>query len=137
MDVPFRAWHSRQMRRRRPIRQLLLTIALSQVFAIQGLLLVTAGALATSATADAGGIGLICSGAPFQGDRDTSPLDQTEHHDCLGACLLSRAAGEPPVIHFVFWLPARHTRSDIPQEPALSPISRAAAFLARAPPMLT
>jgi len=126
------------MRRRRSIRQLLLTIALSQILAIQGLLLVTAGALATSATADADGVGLICSGAPFQGDRDTSPPGQTGHHDCLGACLLSRAAGEPPpVIHFVFSPPTRHERSDIPQEPALSTISRAAAFLARAPPMLT
>ena len=121
---------------RRSIHQLLLILALSQVLAIQGLLLVTAGGLAAARTAGAAGIGPICSGAPTINDKNTDLPGQTEHHDCLGGCLLNRAVGGPPIAGFVLALLPRHELSDLPQEPALSKISRAAAFLARAPPML-
>lgn len=136
VDVQPRAWHSRQMRRRRSVRQLLLTIALSHVLAIQGLLLAAGGSQALAGMSGEG-VGLICSGAGPANDDGTSPSGQNRHRDCLSACVSAPTSGEPPAIGVSFSFLARYGRSDILQETTLPPISQARAFLARAPPILT
>lgn len=137
MDLPVRPWHSGPMRHRHPVRQLLLAIVLSHVLAIQGLLLAASGGLAFAA-ASAGGLTLLCSGAtPANDDGTGSPLDQSKHRDCLDACLSARTSGESPQTSAILPLSAANERSDAPQEASLAAVSRARAFLARAPPNLT
>lgn len=136
VDVQPRAWHSRQMRRRRSIRQLLLTIALSHVLAIQGLLLAAGGSLALAGMSGEG-IGLICSGAAPANDDGTGPSGQNRHPDCLSACLSAPTSGEPPALGVSFTFCARYGRPDVLQETTLPARSQARAFLARAPPTLT
>lgn len=137
VDLQTWAWHSRRMRHRRSIRQLLLTIALSHVLAIQGLLLAASGSLAL-ADASGEGASFICSGAASANDNadGTAPLGQTKHRDCLSACLSAPAAGEPPATGTAFTRPAHESRSHILQDMSLPVISQARAFLARAPPAL-
>lgn len=125
------------MRHRRSIRQLLLTIALSHVLAIQGLLLAASGSLALGGMSGEG-IAFICSSAASANDNEdgTGPLGQAKHRDCLSACLSAPASSEPPAIDVVFTRSARYRRAHVLQDVTLPPISQARAFLARAPPVL-
>jgi hypothetical protein len=134
MDVPLRAWHSRQMRRR-PIRQLLLTVVLSHVLAIQGLLLAVSGGLAAAGTAG-GGIGAICSAASTN-DDGPNPSGQSGYHDCLSACVANQVSGEPPANTALPTHPMLDGGRSVPQQTTLPVYSQTNGFLARAPPMLT
>lgn len=124
-------WH------RHSIRQLLLTIALSQVLAIQGLLLAVSGSLAVAGVASER-FGAICANAvPANGDG-TNPPGQNRHQDCLSACLSSPISGEPPPRAAAFLTPPAPAELwSTPQQTPLLGIAPARAFLARAPPMLT
>lgn len=123
------------MRGRCSLRKLLLTIVLSHVLAIQGLLLAASGGLAIGNNIG-DGITEICSGAAFANGQGTDPGGQNKHQDCLSACLSNRASGEPPTATAFLPLPAVYESWPVPQDAYLSPISEARAFLARAPPVL-
>lgn len=137
MDVPSRAWHSREMRDRCSVRRLLLTIVLSQVLAIQGLLLAWSGTLAFAS--GAGGLGTICSGAAPASLNDSggAPLVPRAGHDCLSACLMSHTTGGPLNEGVSLALPTLYACSVGSRETALTFILREPVFLARAPPTLT
>lgn len=135
MDVPLRAWHSRQMRRC-PIRQFLLTVVLSHVLAIQGLLLAVSGGLAAAGTAG-GGIGAICSAAASTNDDAPNPSGQSGYHDCLSACVANQVSGEPPANTVLPTHPMLDGGGSVLQQTTLPVYSQTNGFLARAPPMLT
>lgn len=126
------------MRDRYSVRRLLLTIVLSQVLVIQGLLLAWSGTLAIVGGA-AGGLSAVCYGAASANlNVDGSPLKSDTHRDCRSACLMGHVAGEPSddrvlsLARFTTYQPFLVLR-----ETALLAILRKPAFLARAPPMLT
>jgi len=123
-------WH------RHSIRQLLLTIALSQVLAIQGLLLAVSGSLAVAAGAGKG-IGAICASVAPANDGNTNPLGLDRHQDCLSACLSGRTSGEPPSATVSLTPPVHYGRWLSLPELTLLAFAQDMAFLARAPPMLT
>ena len=124
------------MRYRRSTRQLLLTIALSQVLAVQGLLLAASGSLAVVGTASEGA-GAICANAVPPNSDGTNPPGQNRHPDCPSACLSGPISGEPPsAVAFLTPLVPQGLWSAIQATPLLG-IALARAFLARAPPMLT
>lgn len=138
MDVPSRAWHSREMCNRHSVRRLLLTIVLSQVLVIQGLLLAWSGTLAFAG--GAGSLGTICSGggAPASSNDDGSgPFAPRADHDCLSACLMSHTAGAPLREGGSLTLPTVYAHSAVSRETTLTAILREPVFLARAPPTLT
>lgn len=136
VDVPSPAWHSPGMRHRRSTRQLLLTIALSQILAIQGLLLAVGGGLA-AAGAGSDAVGTICANAaPVSGDGTSLP-GQDRHQDCLSACLSGPISGEPPREAAVLTPLLPQGGRSVPEETPLLGIAQARAFLARAPPKLT
>lgn len=137
MDVPFRAWHSREMRDRCSVRRLLLTIVLSQILAIQGLLLAWSGTLAFAG--GAGGVATICSGAAATSLNDSGdvPLVPRLGHDCLSACLMSHATGEALSEGAPLALLTVYARSAVSGETPLTAILRKPVFLARAPPTVT
>lgn len=123
------------MRGRRSLRKLLLTIVLSHVLAIHGLLLAASGGLAIG-RGIGDGIPEICSGAAFANGQGTDPGGQNKYHDCLSACLSSRASGEPPANLAFLTLHAVYGPWPVPGDAYLPIISQARAFLARAPPVL-
>ena len=123
-------WH------RHSIRQLLLTIVLSQVLAIQGLLLAVSGSLAV-AGAGSVGVGAICANAALPNGGWNDPLGPDRHQDCLSACLSGRTSGEAPSPAAFLAPPVPHECWSASQGMTLLAISQARAFLARAPPMLT
>lgn len=137
VDVPSLAWHSRQMLHRSPVRQLLLTIVLSQVLVIQGLLLTWGGTLAIAG--GTGGLGAICYGAKLQSDGETErgPREHGPHHDCLSACLMNHTTAPPPDKGISQASPTLYAPPAVSRETALIAILREPVFLARAPPMLT
>ena len=137
VDVPSRAWHSREMRDRYSVRQLLLTMVLSQILAIQGLLLAWSGTLAFAG--GAGGLGPICSGAASASLNDSggAPLVPRAGPDCLSACLMSHTTGTPSDEGASLALPTLYACSAVPRKTTLTVILREPVFLARAPPMLT
>ena len=134
VDVPSRAWHSREMRDRYSVRRLLLTIVLSQVLAIQGLLLAWSGTLAFAG--GAGGLGPICSGAASASLNDSggAPLVPRTGSDCLSACLMSHTPSDEGVSLVI---PTLYACSAVSRETPLTVILREPVFLARAPPTLT
>lgn len=134
VDVPSRAWHSREMRDRYSVRRLLLTIVLSQVLV---LILAWSGTLAFAGSA--GGLGTICSGAApaISKDDGSGPLAPRADHDCLSACLMSHTTGTPSDEGASLALPTLYACSAVPRKTTLTVILREPVFLARAPPMLT
>lgn len=120
---------------RRPIRELLLTVVVSHVLAIQGLLLAVSSGLAIADMANQD-ISAICSVATSANDEAPNPPGQRQHQACLSACLSGPSSGEPPV-SAVFLMPgALSGFVPVAQQTILPAISKARAFLARAPPML-
>lgn len=124
------------MRNRHSFCRLLLTIVLSQVLVIQGLLLAWSGTLAFAG--GAGSLGTICSGAAPASQNDTggAPLVPRAGHDCLSACLISHTAGAPLGEEGSLTLPTVYAHSAISHETTLTAILREPVFLARAPPKL-
>ena len=126
------------MRDRYPFRRLLLTIVLSQILAIQGLLLAWSGTLAFAG--GAGSLGTICSGggAPASlnddGSRQLAPIAD---HDCLSACLTGHTTGMLSDQGIPLALATIYARSVVARETTLTVVLREPAFLARAPPMLS
>ena len=123
------------MRNRHSFSRLLLTIVLSQVLVIQGLLLAWSGTLAFGA----GSLGTICSGAAPTSLNDSggAPLVPRAGHDCLSACPMSHTAGVPPGEGGSLTLPTVYAHSAVSRETTLTAILREPVFLARAPPTLT
>lgn len=136
MDVPCWPWHSRAMRERYPFRRLLLTLVLSQVLVIQGLLLAWSGTLAFAG--GAGGLGTICSGAAPASPNDdgSGPLAPKADHDCLSACLMNHTTALPSDDRLWLALPTFYALSAVSRETTLAAILRDQVFLARAPPRL-
>ena len=124
------------MRYRRSTRQLLLTIALSQVLAVQGLLLAASGGLAVAGTASEG-IGAICASAATADGDGTNPPGQDRHRDCLSACLSGPTSGEPPSAAAFLTPSVPQGLWSVPRETPRLDVAQARAFLARAPPKLT
>lgn len=125
------------MRDRHSIRRLLLTIVLSQVLVIQGLLLAWSGTLAIGGGA-AGNWNAICYSAASVNPNADGPVRPNPHHDCRSACLMGHAAGEPSddriisLARFTTYAPfLAGCQTTLPA------IFRKPVFLARAPPMLT
>jgi hypothetical protein len=125
------------MRDRCSVRQLLLTIVLSQVLVIQGLLLAWSSTLLFAG--GAGGLGTICSGSAPANLNDSGgvPLVPIAGHDCLSACLMSHSTGALLNEGSSLALPTRYARSTVSREKALTVLLREPVFLARAPPTLT
>lgn len=125
------------MRDRYPFRRLLLTIVLSQVLVIQGLLLAWSGTVAFAG--GAGSLGTICSGGTSASSNDdgSAPLAPRADHDCLSACLMSHTTGGPSGEGGSLTLPTVYAHSAVSRETTLTAILREPVFLARAPPTLT
>lgn len=136
MDVPCWAWHSRAMRERYPFRRLLLTLVLSQVLVIQGLLLAWSGTLAF--VGGAGGLGTICSGAApaSLNDDGSGPLAPKVGHDCLSACLMNHTTALLSDDRLWLTLPTIYALSAVSRQTTLTVVLREPGFLARAPPRL-
>jgi hypothetical protein len=122
------------------VRRLLLTIVLSQVLVIQGLLLAWSGSLAIAGS-QRGEFGAICYGAvsvKHSPDETRWPLKQGPHHDCLSACLMSHTEAGLTDNSLSLAIPTVYARFLVGEETTLAAILREPVFLARAPPpMLT
>lgn len=112
-------------------------MVLSQILAIQGLLLAWSGTLAFAG--GAGGLGTICSGAASASLNDSggAPLVPRADHDCLSACLMSHTAGAPSDEGVSLALPTLYACSAVSREALLTVILREPIFLARGPPTLS
>ncbi len=123
---------------RHSVCRLLLTIVLSQVLVIQGLLLAWSGTLEIGGGA-AGGSSAVCYGLAASGNPNADgPLGPNTHHDCRSACLMGHVAGKPSDDRD--FSPARLTTYApfLAERQATLPTNfRKPVFLARAPPMLT
>lgn len=128
------------MTARYSLRRLLVALALSQVLALQALLLSWGGALATAGEFAGGGFGVLCSSLLESGGAaGTEPPVQppVPHKDCFDACLIGQALIKPPDSASLFVEPAVYAEVSVVAETSPRERSGMRAFLARAPPMLT
>lgn len=127
------------MSKRCSLRQLCLTVLLSQALAFQALVFAWSGAQATAAIAPAGPLAVLCNAALSNnniGETVPGPMVPGTHHDCLSVCAAGAVGIEPPDRALPL---ARSASSDsvlIERDVGLLAISHRQVFLARAPPKL-
>lgn len=138
VDASIAAWHSRWMRNRYSTHRLAWCLVLSQVLALQAMILAWSGTQAI-AGGPAGVFGVVCYGAAS--DREAGgtepPIKPAGHQDCLGACVAGHAAAASPGQPTLCVNFSVYGRILMPTEAPLLERSGTQVFLARAPPMLT
>ena len=138
IDVLLVAWHSRWMASRFSIRRFMVAFVLSQVLALQALLVAWGGALAVGASTPTG-IGFLCSSASADAEagNGTQSPQPNKHSDCVAACLTGHTPTRLPGAFSLLERRSIYMRALMPGEAPLSERYERWAFLARAPPMLT
>jgi hypothetical protein len=118
------------------IRRLLTTLALSQVIALQALLLSWSGALAV-ASGFGGDPGFICAGTwDGRGSSGSElPGGPERHSTCLDVCLAGQLLAAVPDPDTLTVEAVAYAEVLIPAGTALSETGEVPAFSARAPPM--
>jgi len=126
------------MRNRCSARKLLFCLALSQVLALQALVLAWSGAQAVAGER-AGTFDILCIGGSANPDAGTTvpPAKSVGHQDCLSACAAGQAVATAPERVFLILGPAVYARIFIPGATPLLDRSGTQVFLARGPPTLT